>query len=174
MKCTCCFWWLISPKSVFLVVGDKSKISGCIQLVFLVIFVLAVSACYRRVISGELWVCRSTGGRVSQRAAKQICSFPYQQRESSWSFQSKWSLLNEKVFLSLKPLFFMHLQSTRLIPSNFSRLSFHFLGGILIRSCLLKYCSIQVILLNMILFQVSESHNSWLFDQLNLLPSNAF
>ena len=34
LKCTSHFWWLISPKLVFLVVGDKSKVSGCVQLVF--------------------------------------------------------------------------------------------------------------------------------------------
>ena len=46
-------------------VGDKFKVSGYVQSVFFVIFVTAVSACYRRVISDELCVCRSSGGRVS-------------------------------------------------------------------------------------------------------------
>ena len=61
--------------------GWLSKIRGHVQWVFLVIFILSVSACYWRVISGELWVRRFTGGRVSQHAAKQTHGFSYQQLE---------------------------------------------------------------------------------------------
>ena len=76
--CTGHLQWMIRPNLVLLVVGDKS--SWPFQCTLLLVEAVA------------------TGGRVSQRTAKQTRGFPHQQ-ERSWYFQSKWLLLNVKEFL---------------------------------------------------------------------------
>ena len=82
------FRWEISPMLV--IMSTRCFLWG----------ILAETADNRRVIPDELWVWGSAiGGRVSLRGSKWTRGFPHLQQEWSRSFQSKWSLMNEKEFL---------------------------------------------------------------------------
>ena len=74
LKCTSRFCWLISVKSVILVVGDKSS---------------------WYFLSGMLAETAATGGIVSQRTAKWTRCFRHLQKERRRFFESQWSLLND-------------------------------------------------------------------------------
>ena len=75
-------------------VVNKSKVGGHVHLM---------------ILCGMLAEAAATGGRVSQRAAKRTHVFLHHQQERSRSFQSKWSLVNERVSLYRRGgIFFSH------------------------------------------------------------------
>ena len=95
---TCHFRWLKCPKSV------RSYIEGV-----LIKAATGGDTVLRQAAEGKVrlvskvnfkWIWKSTSGRVRQCAAKRTCGFPCLHQEEGGFFQSKWSLLNNKEFLS--------------------------------------------------------------------------